>query len=44
MASRYWIGRGYDFVGHLLVKSEKSIVFSLVKRRSKNNDWVKRAF
>lgn len=44
MARRDWPGRGDDFVGHLLVKSEKSVVFSLVKRRSKNNDWVKDTF
>ena len=44
MTRRGWTGRGDDFVGLLSVKSEKSVVFSLVKRRSKNKDWVKDTF
>jgi len=35
---RDWIGRGDDFIGHLLVKFEIRVVFSLVKCRSENND------
>jgi hypothetical protein len=43
MARRDWTDKGDDFVGHLLVKFEKSVVFSLVKRRSKSKDWMEKS-